>query len=125
MIDFDPTPYARMREDVRDLVTVPVQAWMLTPPARRRDEMFVDLLTIPIDLAAADYCFTVTQTDRGWYLELKRKVAPRSTLHVSGQARSYVSALFQLADAAGPEIDRLEHKARRRMAGGTDESEAA
>jgi|GEM_PF-2788015 len=123
--EFDPTPYAQAREDIRDLVTMPVQAWMLIPPARRRDAHFVSLLSIPLDLGAAGYVVTVTQTERGWSIEVTKPIEPRIKLHLAGSARSYVSALYQLADSASDVIGRMERKARQAAEDKALEQEAA
>lgn len=110
--DFDATPFAQAREDLRDLVTMPLQAWMLTSRSIRRARIPHDLLSIPLDLAAADFAVTVSQSDRGWYVEVVKKLTTKQRLHLVGQARSYLSALYQLADSATGALDRLEREAR-------------
>lgn len=123
--EFDATPYAEARDDIRALVAKPIQAWMQTPPARRRDSDFNALLVIPLDLGAAGYIVTVTQTERGWSVEATKAMQPRIKLHLAGTARSYVSALYQLADSAPDVIGRLERKARKAAEAKTSELEAA
>lgn len=112
-MDFDTTPFTQAREDVRELMTAPLRRWMQTPPAIRRDAMFVPLLAVPLDLGAASFQVTVTQSEKGWRIEAKRQLTTTSRLHVAGEARSYISALYQLADSAEEAIDRLQRQARR------------
>lgn len=113
MTDFDTTPFEEARADIDALVMQPVRSWMETPPAMRQRRMFAALLMIPLDLGAAGFQVTVTQGEDGWYLELKKPLTPKIRLNLVGQARSYLSALYQLADTAEGAIARLERKARR------------
>lgn len=114
MNDFDETPFTEARKDIEQLISKPLQAWMLVPPARRRDKTFAAIMTIPLDLAAAEYALTVTQTEKGWHLELRKQLTPSSRLHLVGEARSYLSALYQLADASEQAIDKLQRTAKRK-----------
>jgi hypothetical protein len=86
---------------------------MLIPPARRRDEHFASLMTIPLDLAAAGFAVTVTQDDKGWHVDLKKVMSPKVRLHLLGEARGYMSALYQLADSADLALRDLERRAKR------------
>lgn len=124
MPDFDSTPFAQAREDIRDLVSIPLQAWMLVPPARRTDKVFSSIVAIPLDLAAADFSVNVAQTDQGWYVEVSKHLAPKVRLHLAGRARSYLSALYQLADSADLALRDLEKQARKNHAK-AQESEVA
>jgi hypothetical protein len=101
------------RRDIRDLLSTPVQAWMLVSPARRTDAMYRDLLTVPLDLAAAGYAVTVSQTEHGWCIEMRRDLMDGYELALHCEARSWAACLWQLAEDAGGAIDDLQHKARR------------
>lgn len=105
--------FQRARRDIRDLLSTPVQAWMLAPPARRTDAMYRDLLTVPLDLAAAGYAVTVTQTEHGWCIEMRRDLMDGYGLALHCEARSWAACLWQLAEDAGSVIDDLQNKARR------------
>ncbi|HWV23964.1 MAG TPA: hypothetical protein VNZ58_07225, partial [Thermomicrobiales bacterium] len=72
MMELDTTPFDLARQDIRDLLTVPLRRWMATPPAVRRDAMFVRLLSLPLDLGAAGFEVTITQGERGWSVEAKK-----------------------------------------------------
>lgn len=109
----DTTPFNQAREDLCDLLTTPVQAWMLKPSARRTDSAYQDLLTVPMDLAAAGFAVTVKQTESGWNVDLKRTIAKGSSLHLHGSARSYLSCLFQMANDAAGAVTRCEDAARK------------
>jgi hypothetical protein len=118
--EFSRKPFQNARRDLRDLITVPVQAWMMIPPARRNVRAYRTLTDIPLDLAAAGFNVTVVQDDRGWTVAIKKDLMEMATLHLTGGARSYAAALFQLADQAALAIADLEAAAR-----ATWESEAS
>lgn len=112
MSNFDRTPFIEAREDIRDLVSMPLQAWLMIPPARRRDVAYDNIIAIPIDLAAAEYAVTVMQSETGWSIDVTKMITPRCKLHLAGRARSYVSALYQLADSADLRLRDLERQAK-------------
>lgn len=112
----NPLPFTQVREDLRDLLTMPVQAVMLTPALRRAETEYQELLTIPLDLAACGFTVTVRQLEAGWCIDLERRICTGRTLRLNGHARSYVAALFELAETACKAIDDLERAARREAA---------
>lgn len=113
---YDPAPFQQARQDIRELLTTPLQAWMLTPPAYRRDRAYTALLTAPLDLAAAGYVVTVSQEEAGWRVDVRRELTTGCMLHLYGEAPSYVAMLYRLADMAHLAIDGLQSKAKRRAA---------
>jgi hypothetical protein len=117
--EFNLKPFHDVRRDLRDLVTVPVQSWLMIPSARRTVPIYRSLTEIPMDLAAAGFRVTVMQGETGWSVEIEKDVIEGATLHLTGQARSYAAALFQLANQAAPTITDLENAARATWGTGT------
>lgn len=109
----DRKAFQRARRDLVDLVCTPVDAWHRTPPRRRTDAAYTALLTVPLDLAAAGFTVTVSQSGAGWCLEIRRVIADGYELHIHAEAHAYAAALFQLADAAPIALEDLHAHARR------------
>lgn len=112
-VPYDPAPFQQARADIRDLITTPLQGWMLIPPDRRTETLYQLLLTVPLDLAAAGYIVTVSQDDAGWRIDARKEMLIGCTLHLYGQARSYVATLYRLADMADMWIGDVERRAKR------------
>lgn len=104
----EPSPFALVRDDLHELLTVPVQRWTTAGNARRTAAEYQHLLTIPLDLAACGFTVTITQTKAGWEIGLTRKLTEEATLQVHAVARSYVAALFQVADRATRAVGDME-----------------
>lgn len=111
---FDRRPFFQARRDFRDIVSIPVMAWVGFTPARKTVPAYRDLIDAPMELAAAGYRVTTTTNGEGWRIVIEKEIAPGAVLEVDGVARSYASALFQIANAYDQEITDLERKARNR-----------
>lgn len=110
---YGPASFQQARADIRDLITTPLQAWILIPPDRRTETVYQSLLTIPLDLAAAGYIVTVSQEETSWRLDVRKKMLTGCMLHLYGVAPSWVTTLYRFADLAIIRIDDAECRARR------------
>lgn len=113
---FSRKPFRDAERDFRDLVSVLVRAWKAFSRPRRTTAAYRALLEAPMDLAACGYDVSVRQDERGWHIDVRKELTQGSVLHLTGDARSYASALFQLADSAELAITDLERRARNRHA---------
>ena len=119
----DAPPFTCIRDNLRDLLTAPVQRWTSAGTARRTATTYHPLLTIPLDLAACGFTVTISQTDAGWELTLGRPIRNGPNLQAHAVARSYAAALFQPAHTATRVLDQLESDARQRTEPWDDDDE--
>lgn len=109
----DRRAFRHTRVTLRDLVSKPVDAWMALTPARRTVDAYRQLLGIPLDLAAAGYLVTTSQTGSGWSITIERAITDTSVLHLQGEAASFAHALFQISDQVELALKDLETRAKR------------
>lgn len=112
MITFDNRPFYAARRDLRDLITVPVMAWMAFSPARKTTRVYRDLIDAPMELAAAGFSVTTTTNGEGWRIVIEKEITEGADLYLEGVARSYASALFQIANTVDQALRDLESEAR-------------
>lgn len=110
-----PDRYAiqQARTTLRDLVSIPVAAWMALSPARRTVDAYRWLLGIPLDLSAAGYQVSTIQTGAGWSITIEKAITETAVLHLQGEATRFAHALFQVADQIDFAIGDLEARAKR------------
>lgn len=109
---FDRRPFLQARRDFRDVVSIPVMAWMAFSPARKTTRAYRSLLDIPLELSACG-CTVTTLTDgEAWHINVTKEIAPGSVLEITTEARSYAACLFQLATTVDQAITDLERDAR-------------
>lgn len=110
---FNRGPFRAVRFDIRDFISIPVQAWLAFGKARKTTEAYRALLEIPMDLASAGFDVSVRHDDLGWHIDLSKELGDNIVLEMNGAARSYAAALFQIAQMADVAISDLERTARR------------
>lgn len=125
MSNFDRRPFFQVRRDIRDIVSIPVMAWMAFTPARRTAAAYRPLTDIPLELAACGFKITTVSDGGRWHISASKEVVPGSLLELTADARSYAAALFQIAHDADRTISDLETKARRRWTDAQKEEAAA
>lgn len=110
---FDRRPFFQARRDLRDLITVPVMAWVGFTPARKTVPAYRDLIDAPMELAAAGFSVTTTTNGEGWRIVVEKEITEGADLYLEGVARSYASALFQIASTVDQALSDLEIEARK------------
>lgn len=105
--------FKHARFQFRDIVSVPVRDWMALPPARKTATAYRALTDVPVELASAGFTVTIAHTAAGWSITVEKQLTELAVLHLQGEAASFATALFQLAEDAETVIDDLERMTRR------------
>jgi hypothetical protein len=110
---FDRRPFVQTHQEMRDLVSKPIDSWMTLPPVLRTVPAYAPLLAIPLELSAAGYLVTTCQTGSGWCITIEKAITDTAVLHLQGEATSYAHAWFQVADQVDLVLEDLEALAKR------------
>lgn len=113
------------RHHLYEIICVPVQEWMVAPPARRTDAAYRELTEIPMELATHGFRVSLARPDGRWVIDVEGDITSSARLHIQGEAESFVSALFQINTQVDTAVGDLERKARRAWEAGQPEEEAA